>query len=918
MPLILLLPHTSIDLPHALADFDCYRLPPLAENTNSLESVQNMLAALPVRPNYIAGSTSSPGLIWLIALTRWPEIPCLLQDNTKNINCWLELRNGEYWPCAKKQASVLSEKIQRPASVPTPDSPGNPVITSHNVSRQTLAESKLQKSGNSHGNTEFSDDKLLFEIFKHAAWGEEQAENGSQIKLLMLDASKRHRRNNSLLGEAKKVRELGCHAFNLDKEMHTRLKASGNTPEFQVWFNLQLGEEHKRVATHLRKSLEKWQDRQQQQKARRLQPVQSCTLPPLVLDNKPHPNSLRHLAPHTHWQILIDETGSEFDRPESLSIRARDLGRLVALALPVGVHGLAALKPNFHSCNELAEAVDEAIGRLLQAPVGIVGLTVKDQLAGGSPRWFTSIYYLMHLVMRLLPLHKNQPALVEFIIEQRGAMAANTDLFAIQQLLEAELHSLDQNRFGQVTISARITGKNGHPANGYVDAIAYTWSGSHETSKKRLKNAKLLGHCLLEPSHTVIERTYATLDGKGSLSPADWYTLTAVLGNEPLHSLAHSLLAQLGAEIQSNAGAWNEYLDEVRLRLTTKQYRLADIAGTISWLAQWQPANTHLPPRMRLHWHAARLACTNHLGNADWSAVNECLTLGKQLMDEAAPDVCQAHLRVAVSATNSFEFEIAQQVLSTWQDQPIAVCGLLNRAKVLSSQGQCSAFLGNTGEALGYFAEAIKLFERLSDTSESAREIAQTKVYQLIALMDHSDTTAEQITVALQNYFAKPLGKISGLMKLQEDRERYNHYLLLRALILYPTLRTVCHSYIDIKNDWLQGDSHPWPLINAYRAWWLHNCGDTKGASDYMSSAISLCRATHSGLTLQWMGEVLATVAGRLGIIAPLASAEQIEELRIQLPHAPWQSLTRLQNCQQSDTPAILSAFGTCLPFNFH
>ena len=918
MPLILLLPHISISLPSALADFEHYPMLPLTDSPNALESVQNVLAALPTRPDYIAGSVTSPGLIWLLALTRWPEIPCLLQDNTTDTPRWLELRSGEYWLCANTQSPVLVENIQPPAPIPVLDSLEITVITPHDVSPQVPVQPKVQKPESGHGNHELSDEKLLFEIFKYAAWGEEQPDNGAKIKLLMLDASKRQRRNSSLLGEAEKMRRRGRDAFDLDKELQTRLKASGATPEFQVWFDQQLAGAHKRVVFHLRKSLEKWQDRQQHQKARRLQSVQACTLPPLMLDGKPHPNSLRHMAPHTHWQILIDETGSEFDRPENLNIRDRDLGRLVALALPVGMHGLAALKSNFHSCNELAQAVDEAVGRLLRASVGIVGITVKDPLAGGSPRWFTSIYYLMHLVMRLLPLHQNQPASVEFIIEQRGAMAANTDLFAAQQLLEAELHSLDKSRFGQVTISARITGKNGHPANGYVDALAYTWSGSHETSKQRLKNARLLGHCFLEPSHAVIERTYAALDGNSSLSAADWYTLTAASGDEPEHSLVHSLLAQLGAQIQSNAGAWNEYLDEVRIRLATKRYRLADIAATLSWLSQWLPVNKHLPPRMRLHWHAARLACANHLGEADLSAVNECLILGKQLMDEAASDVCHAHLRVAVAATNSFEFKVAQQILTTWQDQPVAVCGLLNRAKVLSSQGQCSAFLGNTGEALSYFAEAIDLFGRLSDRSESARELAQTRVYQLIALMDHTDTTVEQLAEALQIHFAKPLSKVASAMMLQEDRERYNHYLLLRALILYPALRAVCQPYLDLKDDWLQGDSHPWPLINAYRAWWLQSNGDTKAAGSYMSIAISLCRANSGGITLSWIGEVLAVLAERLEIPTLLASNERLEELRDQLPQAPWQALTILQGCRQSDTPALLSALGVCLPFNFH
>ena len=94
------------------------------------------------------------------------------------------------------------------------------------------------------------------------------------------------------------------------------------------------------------------------------------------------------------------------------------------------------LTKGFYSVTETSQSIDEAVNNLLHAPVGILGITVKDTIAGELSNWFSNIYALVRLVMRLLPINNQQPCKVEFLIEQRGEFDGKVSLNAIQQLLQ--------------------------------------------------------------------------------------------------------------------------------------------------------------------------------------------------------------------------------------------------------------------------------------------------------------------------------------------------------------------------------------------------------------------------------------------------------------------------------------------------
>ena len=116
-------------------------------------------------------------------------------------------------------------------------------------------------------------------------------------------------------------------------------------------------------------------------------PTQGCLVRPPQFTQH-HPNSLRHLPQHSNWEIVIDETGMEFEQAEDLSIDDYSLGRYVALAIPEGKAELDRLPETFHAAEEKPELLDKVINNILSQSVGVLGITAKDPLSFNRPRWF--------------------------------------------------------------------------------------------------------------------------------------------------------------------------------------------------------------------------------------------------------------------------------------------------------------------------------------------------------------------------------------------------------------------------------------------------------------------------------------------------------------------------------------------------
>ncbi len=881
----LCLPFVSGDLP---ANFSATSLT-LDAAILSLAAAKALLAQQP-QPRYIAFSPKTPNLLVLACQQLWPDARYLLQEE----QAWLELPSGEYW--------TTTDNTTTKQSYETANTKPQAKAQSENKTPQLQVPSSTTTI---NANRPKSDNYLLDQVFKLASWGEDIPENRAQLDELFVELLKRSERNPQLIQEAQKKRNLGTQAYNKWIGCERRLKSTGYTVEFEEWFNQQVNNTNGSIAYFLKSKLKRWQtwhaNKQVQIKTHAV-----CTLAALrFIDH--HSSSLRHLTPHQQRHSVIDETGSEFDNSKQ-NISDKTLGRMVALAIPYHKVSLPALKKDFHATSESDALLDNTIKTLLDNPVGIVGITINDDLLGKSSRWFSGIYMLMRLVLRLLPIQGGQGK-VEFFIEQRSGFDAQMSLLPIQQLLETELHALDKERFQHISLVLQFADKNHHPANGYVDAVAHMWAAASANSKTRLKHSALKGHCLLEPHHDVIDRTYAAIDQKLDLSAKDWYQLVSSISHEPSSSLLHSVLQQLGRQTQQQADIWHRYLDYISQSLKDKNYRLLPLKSALDWLAAYAPKNLSLPPMLTLHWYMARLACANHLGQNDIKLIEQSLVLGSQLLEENAPDVCHLHLRIAVAATNLFEFDAAQQVLDFWKDQAPRVMGLANYGKYLSSLGQIAAFKGNLSQALTYFDQALETFAQLSDKKDRAKQQQQTQIYRLIAFMDMPEHSDSQVKAQLEQFFINPLDKVAQRLSVGDDNSRFEHHVLLRAMITHPALFE--ESYLNNASEWQVGDAHPWPLICAYRAWLLHAKNPNK-AILWMQRAIGLCQ--NEGAILQWMANVLTMMAQKQGINA--AHTIDLSDLKNELVHAPWPALQALQ---QANTPqTIHKAFVDCLPFNFH
>jgi hypothetical protein len=899
---ILIFDAVTAALPVQLTDYHRHQLPILQSAPVSLADAQQHLQQIINTPDVLAVSAQTPALLWLAAVLRWPQAQFLLYEHNHAPDHWLDIMSGERW-----QISALP--IDSGTRVSTS------VVAQMAIAVVTVDQPPIQATARLQTTHDYAlkDHELLFEIFRYASYGEDQSEHRAIIESYLVEAASREVRQAGLTRRALNNRALGQHAYALTQQLDAALKNYGNNAAFQAWFDAQVkAATDPKIIKHLQLRLKKalkWHEKCQLRGRTPLQPV-SIQSPDV--SQSAHPNSLRQLPAHNHWHILIDETGEDFEHPEQLRMSDRALGKWVALAIPVGVVTLPSLKHHFHACDESPAVVDAAVQNILSHAVGVLGITCKDPISGRTPRWFSGVHRLIRLIMRLLPIVPDQANSVEVFIEQRGVFGPKADLLAIQQLLESELQGLDPKRFSQLKLHLSFTPKNAHPANGYVDALAYTWGSADD---RRLKLARFAGHCFLRPSDGVIERTYAALDADHPLSAADWYQLTTAMSDEPNYSILQGAMAQLGQQVKRDLSLWQRYLAEVQYRLVHKDYSSAALAATLRWLQDYQPKQAVLSPRLRLQWAVAQLATDNHLGRFSPALAQEAWQLSKQLIDEHAAEACHAHLRIAVAATNTFAFKQAYDMGLFWLAQPVGMVGRLNHAKVLSSLGQHSAFMQQHVQAIAYFDQALAQFALLSDPAEAEREAKQTHSYRLIALMDHPQTCPKILRVALEQYVGDNLTDAANRFA-HSQTDRFMHHVLVRALWQIADFADARRVYLEQRHHWQRGQGHPWPLIDAWRGCMLINAGWAEEATAYFKSAIVECFDDLNGNTLHWIGTVLLTLSHRLnvGIIdQPL----DLSQLQGQLPHAPYQALADLQVCSGDDTTALMRHVTACLPFNF-
>ncbi|MBK8972688.1 MAG: hypothetical protein IPM37_15650 [Hahellaceae bacterium] len=873
----------------------------------------------------IAGAEKTPGKFWLAAQAAFPKARVVVQCQSETVGAvWIDFHSGEQVLMVQPSFSETETEVEIPPPTLSGSlKPSASLPTSSSEPKAVLKRKPTQAS-------ELSNKQLLWQSFLRASWGNQ----ADFLRDAVAEAASREAISRGILNNVRQHVRLGERAAEIWQEVHSLFNRTGQGKgDFDAQFaKILKSQKSNLIKSSLKHKLEKQRGFASVKDAQLT--VKHTTLKPVSLREGVHPSSLRHQAAQKHWEVLIDETGKSFgSEVDAMGIRDKDLGRIVALAVPVG-QALPKLKVGFHAVDAPPAEVDKAVEAILENPVGVFGFTLKDAVPGLDRHWLSAVETMMRWVLRQLPFpdhdlsaesQSGPGSSVKFAIEQRDDYEPGTSLSVVCRMLHAELTELDP-RFKHVHLSAEFIGKDENVLNGYVDAIAYTWGSNSAVSKKRLKASRFVGHCLLQPDEAAMERLYLAVDRHLELEPVDWYFLVANLQNEPAGSLAVELATRLGEKVSKELAVWRRYLSHVQMLMQQKRYVLVELAAALEWLQKWQPAQGEMPPLARLNWHSARLACANHFGATALADARASMALAEDLREEASPDACEADLRIAVAATNAFQFELAANALHHWIGTAPAIPGLKNWCKVQSSLGQHAAFMGEFDDALGYFDAALEGFARLTDRQAAKRDQQQTQAYRLITRMDQllqNGAKADDTLIAeLTDYLGTTPDKAAASSFFAQDLKRYQHHVFLRAMMAFPeTFERVATRYLGGEAEWSAGKGHPWPLIDAYRAILLASRNKSVSAKTLGQCSLDALAQEESPL-LRWMHCVLAVALSAAGIPVSWGEAVSLDEFDFSLPNAPLQALTDWSNAVAGEvryTPAeIMLELGQCLPFNFH
>jgi len=625
-----------------------------------------------------------------------------------------------------------------------------------------------------------------------------------------------------------------------------------------------------------------------------------------------HANDLRALSPAPHWRVLIDETGDEFG-PEAGLTRSRRVGRFVALALPViGESLLKPLPDKWHAvdCSDDTQ-IDEVFQAVMDAEVGLLGICVTGLPPTPGERWADGVGLLIDWVVRLLPL--SGATRVEVMIENRGVFGAGQSWQLVARESLRRLALAFPTRAGLLNLEISVIGKNGSPFNGYVDALAFTWAGTSDSSRERLNRSGLRRTCLLEQDAREIVYAWDAFAQGVELPPRTWWDLIVSDDASDPASILASFLDVVGDECQADQRRWAVFLQQTRQQMAYGAVELRRLAAAVNWLQRFQPVGAVIPPLLRLSWLTVQLAKANHLGIAEseWAAELERLAPG--LIEEAAPLVCQADLHLAVACTNRFAFENARSVLQRWQDMPPAVPGLQSWGQVISSLGQQAAFLGVPREATRLFDSALEVFARLSDPANRDKELAQTACYRAIAMMDDEGSLAEQVRAAIQKVTG-PLNEAATLLATSADPvQRYSHHLLLRWLV-HRGDGSLQAAYLASQAAWKVGEGHPWPLIQLYRGMLLVP-EDHTAAINLALEGAEIAFSNGSGPVMRLIGACCRVVACAWGAAPWPQIKTEIDALRTALPLATERLAFLSSWTNEPGEP--LTLIRKVLPFNF-
>jgi tetratricopeptide (TPR) repeat protein len=628
---------------------------------------------------------------------------------------------------------------------------------------------------------------------------------------------------------------------------------------------------------------------------------------------KAHPNDIRVQPASSEWEILIDETGSEFG--ESAGMSGTKQGKFVAIAIPKGVE-LDPLVEGWHAVSCDNAEIDRVMSTILTSSVGVLGIRVADLPSTPGERWMDGVALLVDWLLRWIPISDRSKTKIGVKIENRGVYERGQSWELVSRECLRKLAVPFPGRAKCIELDIQVIGKNDSPCNGYVDAIAFTWALTRDSSKERMIQSGLRHSCLLElTDRSMLHTLDAYAQGVHLPSKSWWEWVSSPSISSEVSSVIGGVLALIGEECKCRPELWQAYLEEVKRQTGSSAVALERLGVAIEWLQNFEPEDSHIPPLLRLIWLTVQIARANHLGETcviEWQ--EELATLTGRLMDEAAPLVCHAELNLAVACTNRFEFDEASRLIARWLDCPIAAPGLHRWAQVHSSLGQHEAFRGNFDQAITYFDKAIEHFQRLSDSTVRDREILKTSIYRAIATMDSSSQSPESKRKTMDSVLGDLAEAGKRLACSNEPNDRYEHHLLLRWLVTDGGDNEKT-AYMNTRDDWAEGSYHPWPLIELYRALLLKEQGRIEDARDLAMIAASVARSGSQGPTVQLIGACCHRVAESFGAQWD-DRAGAIEELTTQLPRA-GERISYLASWEDA-SGSVIQLLERVLPFNFH
>lgn len=627
-----------------------------------------------------------------------------------------------------------------------------------------------------------------------------------------------------------------------------------------------------------------------------------CPPPPPGL----HPNDIRALRPGPGWTLLLDETGSDFGDDRS----AKQPGRFVGLLVPRESPALEPLPNGWHSvdCVDPRE-IDEVVQRLLDAPVGILGLPVSALPRTVGERWLDGMRALVDWVLRILPL--DGPTRLEVFIEARPPFRPGMEPDAVRRDAQALLARAWPERAQLIDLCLATVPKDGHPLLSYVDALAFTWGSTSQASRERLRRSGLGGTCLLTLSPESLAAAWDTWDQPGGLAPSVWVELAGLPEARQPASLAGSILAAWAESCRSDAARWQSYLRETERQMGVSPVDLRLTGALVDWLEAARPPEKALPPAIRLVWLTIALARANHHGQTEVAWEEELRALAERLRVENAPLCCHADLHRAVARTHHFAFAQASAVLEPWRAIDPAVPGLGYWAEVRSSLGQHHAFRGEYPQAHERFEEALEAFARLSEAGRRDKNLEQTRCYRVLARMDDPAVDDHAARATLIEWLGD-LSAAAGYLSTSELPDRYLHHTLLRFLVFRgePAIAT---AYLAHRKDWSDGEGHPWPLIHLYRGLLLRPL-DPPAAREYAIRGANSALAPEQGPILRLIGACGRAIAHGWG--APWVQGRgEVATLRQQMPGAPDRLDTLAAYLEKPGDP--LGLLRAVLPFSF-